>query len=146
MEETAQRVKAAKDEAPQRRAASSTSIRSACVTCRPTQKEAEEYYRYAIIEKGDWSAVDGILAQEEHLGRHRGPGGIPAPAPWLRQRHGRAADGRRPDRIAQILADLSHAGVRGIGFSFVNYLKELPFFCDEVLPRLERMGVRAKRK
>jgi alkanesulfonate monooxygenase SsuD/methylene tetrahydromethanopterin reductase-like flavin-dependent oxidoreductase (luciferase family) len=51
-----------------------------------------------------------------------------------------------PDRIAQTLADLSHAGLRGIGFSFVNYLKELPFFCGEVLPRLERMGVRAKRR
>ena len=51
-----------------------------------------------------------------------------------------------PDEIAQQLADLSRAGLRGIGFSFVNYLKELPYFCDEVLPRLERMGIRAKAK
>jgi FMNH2-dependent dimethyl sulfone monooxygenase len=51
-----------------------------------------------------------------------------------------------PDRIAGTLADLSRAGLRGIGFSFVNYLRELPYFCDEVLPRLERMGIRAKRK
>ena len=28
-----------------------------------------------------------------------------------------------PDRIAQTLADLSQAGLRGIGFSFVNYLR-----------------------
>jgi FMNH2-dependent dimethyl sulfone monooxygenase len=28
----------------------------------------------------------------------------------------------------------------------VNYLNELPYFCDEVLPRLERMGIREKRK
>ena len=27
---------------------------------------------------------------------------------------------------------------------FVNYLEELPYFCDEVLPRLERMGLREK--
>ena len=51
-----------------------------------------------------------------------------------------------PDQIAKTLADLSRAGLRGIGFSFVNYLRELPYFCDEVLPRLERMGIRAKRK
>ena len=51
-----------------------------------------------------------------------------------------------PDQVAQTLADLSRAGVRGIGFSFVNYLQELPFFCDEVLPRLERMGIREKRR
>ena len=36
------------------------------------------------------------------------------------------------------------AGIRGIAFSMVNYLDELPFFRDEVLPRLQRMGVRAK--
>ena len=29
-----------------------------------------------------------------------------------------------------------------MGISLVNYLDELPFFCDEVLPRLERMGLR----
>ncbi len=51
-----------------------------------------------------------------------------------------------PDQIAKQLADLSAAGLRGIGFSFVNYLRELPYFCDEVLPRLERIGVREKRK
>ena len=39
---------------------------------------------------------------------------------------------------------MSRAGVRGIAISFVNYLDDLPFFRDEVLPRLERMGLRAK--
>ena len=50
-----------------------------------------------------------------------------------------------PDQIAKQLAELSNAGLRGIGFSFVNYLRELPYFCDEVLPRLERLGIREKR-
>ena len=31
----------------------------------------------------------------------------------------------------------------GIAVSFVNYLKEVPYFCGEVLPRLKRMGLRA---
>jgi alkanesulfonate monooxygenase SsuD/methylene tetrahydromethanopterin reductase-like flavin-dependent oxidoreductase (luciferase family) len=51
-----------------------------------------------------------------------------------------------PDHVAQAMADLSHAGLTGIGLSLINYLDELPFFCDEVLPRLERMGVREKRR
>ena len=34
------------------------------------------------------------------------------------------------------------AGMRGIAVSFVNYLNETPYFCDEVLPRLVRLGVR----
>ena len=38
---------------------------------------------------------------------------------------------------------VSAAGFAGMCFSFVNYLDEFPFFRDEVLPRLERMGLRA---
>ena len=48
-----------------------------------------------------------------------------------------------PDRVADELATISKAGMRGIALSFVNYLDELPYFCDEVLPRLVRLGVRA---
>ena len=51
-----------------------------------------------------------------------------------------------PDHVAKTLAELSHAGLTGIGISLINYLDELPFFCDEVLPRLERMGLREKRR
>ena len=35
-------------------------------------------------------------------------------------------------------------GLTGIAVSFVNYLDELPYFCAEVLPRLERLGLREK--
>jgi hypothetical protein len=37
---------------------------------------------------------------------------------------------------------VSAAGFAGMCFSFVNYLDEFPFFRDEVLPRLERLGLR----
>ena len=50
-----------------------------------------------------------------------------------------------PDHVANHLIDLSQAGLPGIAFSFVNYINELPFFCDEVLPRLQRTGMREKR-
>ena len=49
-----------------------------------------------------------------------------------------------PDYVAAALADLSKAGLTGIGISLVNYLNELPYFCDEVIGRLERMGIREK--
>jgi hypothetical protein len=39
---------------------------------------------------------------------------------------------------------LHKAGLTGIGISLVNYLNELPYFCDEVIGRLERMGIREK--
>ena len=40
------------------------------------------------------------------------------------------------------LVELSRAGCDGIAVSFVNYADELPFFRDEVLPRLEKAGLR----
>ena len=48
-----------------------------------------------------------------------------------------------PDRVAQDLAAISEAGIRGIAVSFVNYLDEVPYFAAEVLPRLARLGLRA---
>ena len=115
------------------------------ITLRPTQKEAEEYYRHCVIEQADWSAVDRILAKknispetvgaEEHQRQRNG----------YAQGMGGLAIVGDPDRVAQILINLSQAGLRGIGVSFVNYLNELPYFRDEVLPRLERAGIREKR-
>ena len=50
-----------------------------------------------------------------------------------------------PDKMAEELATVGRAGLRGVALSFVNYLDDLPYFRDEVLPRLERMGLREPR-
>jgi dimethylsulfone monooxygenase len=31
------------------------------VTCRPTARETQDYYRHAVIDNADWAAVDNIL-------------------------------------------------------------------------------------
>jgi dimethylsulfone monooxygenase len=112
------------------------------ITCRPTKKEADDYYRHCIIDNADWSAVDAILAKRKVTREAVGD------AEFERQRQ-HQANGMGglpiigdPDGVAQELAKLSRAGLRGIGASFVNYGKELPYFASEVLPRLERMGLR----
>ena len=113
------------------------------VTCRPTNAEAQDYYRHCVTDNADWSAVDAILAKRkvteasvgaEEFTRQRahqanGMGGLPLIG--------------NPDTVASDLAALSHTGLGGIGISFVNYLDELPYFCAEVLPRLARMGLRS---
>src|SRR6185503_5520530 len=115
------------------------------IICRTTQKEADEYYRYAILEMADWTSLEGMLKIKnitpESVGVEQ----------YKRQREYLAARGiggypfvGTPDSIAEELATLSRAGVRGIAFSMVNYLHELPLFRDEVLPRLQRIGVRAR--
>jgi dimethylsulfone monooxygenase len=115
------------------------------ITCKPTKKEAEEYYNHCIVEHADWSAVDSILAlknitaqntppdkfQQARTGYAQGMGGLPI-----------VGD---PDHVASQLIDLSKAGLTGVAVSLVNYIDELPFFCDEVLPRLERAELREKR-
>ena len=114
------------------------------VTCRPTMRKAEEYWRHCIVDNADWAAVDNILAMRnitpethgpeefERLRNHQanGMGGLPL-----------VGD---PDAVAQQLAQLTAAGLTGIAVSFVNYLDELPYFCAEVLPRLARLGLREK--
>ena len=113
------------------------------VVCRPTQKEAEDYYRYAVIENADWGAVAQMMALKNITPQ------TVSPEEFGRQQHYFASKGiggypfvGTPDQVAQELANISKAGMRGIALSFVNYLNELPYFRDEVLPRLARLGVR----
>jgi alkanesulfonate monooxygenase SsuD/methylene tetrahydromethanopterin reductase-like flavin-dependent oxidoreductase (luciferase family) len=116
------------------------------VICRPSQKQAEEYYRHAIIENADWGAIDGMLANKS-ITRAT----VPADEYEAKRRYfaANAIGGYpfvgTPDRVAEELATISRAGMRGIALSFVNYLLELPYFCDEVLPRLARLGLRCAR-
>jgi alkanesulfonate monooxygenase SsuD/methylene tetrahydromethanopterin reductase-like flavin-dependent oxidoreductase (luciferase family) len=115
------------------------------VVCRPTQQEAEDYYRHAIIENADWGAIDGMLANRKIT-----PQTISAEEYESKRRYfaANAIGGYpfvgTPDRVAEELEIISKAGVRGIALSFVNYLDEVPYFCDEVLPRLVRHGVRVR--
>jgi len=113
------------------------------IVCRPTQKEADDYYRYAMIDMADWGSVDRMMeiknltpqtlgekayAEKRFYFASRAIGGYPFVG--------------TPDRVADELIALSRSNIRGIAFSMVNYLEELPLFRDEVLPRLERAGVR----
>jgi FMNH2-dependent dimethyl sulfone monooxygenase len=114
------------------------------VICRPSQKEAEEYYRHAIIDNADWGAIDGMLANKSIT-----PKTVP-PDEYEAKRRYFAANAiggypfvGTPDRVAEELATISRAGMRGIALSFVNYLLELPQFCEAVLPRLARLGLRS---
>ena len=112
------------------------------VTCRPTTTEAREYYHYCTSENADWGAVDNILAM-----RNITPETTPrAEYEEMRRNFANGLSGLPivgdPDTAAAELARLHQAGFKGIAVSFVNYIDELPYFCDEVLPRLRRMGLR----
>jgi alkanesulfonate monooxygenase SsuD/methylene tetrahydromethanopterin reductase-like flavin-dependent oxidoreductase (luciferase family) len=115
------------------------------VTCRPTRQEAEDYDRYSLVENADWAAVDNILAMKDITPEKH----TPAEFEDIRRKQAYGMGGVRligsPDDVARDLAAICAAGITGIGFSFVNYLEDLPYFCAEVIPRLERLGLRATR-
>jgi len=47
-----------------------------------------------------------------------------------------------PDDIVADMLQMSQLGLTGTSVAFLDYLKEIPFFVQEVLPRLRRLGLR----
>jgi dimethylsulfone monooxygenase len=143
LDDTAKKVRQARDAArAQNRDIGCYTV--GVVTCRPTRKEAEEYFHHCIVERADWSAVDGILAL-----KNISPQTVPMQEYLTQRSHyaqgmGGLAMVGDPDHVAAQVADLSKAGLTGIAISLVNYIEELPYFRDEVIGRLERMGLREK--
>jgi alkanesulfonate monooxygenase SsuD/methylene tetrahydromethanopterin reductase-like flavin-dependent oxidoreductase (luciferase family) len=124
------------------------------VVCRPTRRQAEDYFHYFAEEMAD---NDG----QDYYRRTRGatvPGAGAAPIArpfenrFTRTGAGRYAGGYPgaypfvgcPDDVAEEMARMSGTGLAGCTVAFVDYLKEIPFFVQEVLPRLERLGLREK--
>ena len=84
----------------------------------PTQKEAEEYYHHAIIENADWGAVDGMLSIKDITPETVGAEEYRKKREYFASR---AIGGYpyvgTPDLIAEEMAALSRAGIRGIAFT-----------------------------
>jgi FMNH2-dependent dimethyl sulfone monooxygenase len=112
------------------------------VYCAPTRREAEERFHHVSIENADWSAVDAIMPMYGQK--------IDKSDPQYEETRRRFAHGLSgflatgtPDDVAATFAKVSAAGFDGVAFSFFDYAADLPYFAQEVLPRLERLGIRA---
>jgi len=123
----------------------------ASVVCRPTEAEVKEFAQHCV-DHADWEALDyqyrlyqsesgsrGRSAEENARNRAQDPA-----RPVLGYGGSYSIRGT-PDQVAGEIKRLHDAGFSGIGLCFVNYLDELPYFVQEVIPRLERMGIRAPR-
>jgi len=119
---------------------------SGAVVCRPTQQEAEEYFHYFAVEHRDDGAIDTMFNLYLSLANQRTM--TRAEAETLRARYGAGYGGLLavgdPDTVAGALKELAEAGFDGFCFSLVAYNDELPYFLQEVVPRLERLGLRQK--
>lgn len=121
------------------------------VVCRETQKEADDFYYYYAEEMADREALDyykrqkGIASKDDaryvdrplatRFSNATGKsyaGSYPGAYPLV----------GTPESIAEEMVRMHRAGFGGITIAFLNYLDELPFFVDRVLPLLEQAGVR----
>ena len=116
------------------------------IVCRPTQREADEYLQY-VVDHADWGAIGYLAGLHAREGRQQTDPQrlVHSSANPLARRalaRGSYCVVGDPDAVARELARLQTAGLDGLAINFVDYLKELPYFAAEVLPRLERLGLR----
>jgi alkanesulfonate monooxygenase SsuD/methylene tetrahydromethanopterin reductase-like flavin-dependent oxidoreductase (luciferase family) len=112
---------------------------SCAIVCRPTEREAEEFARYYIVERGDWEAVASIS-------RHRYPARPPRTGEPLRSPGwGSYLIVGTPEQVAERMLHLSALGLDGAVLSWVNYQAELDAWAADVLPLLEQAGLRKPR-
>lgn len=112
------------------------------VVCRPSQREAEEYLDYYANQQADWDAVDYLMKLQGLHAQSFTPEALASFRDRFVAGHGGFPLVGTPDHIADQLEQLSATGIAGTTLAFVDYAREFPYFRDEVLPRLERKGLR----
>ncbi len=112
------------------------------MTCRPTKKEAEEYFQYYAVENADWDAAENMI-----VGRGIVKHGITEEMHQAARIRAAAGNGALPivgdpDDVVAMMKRLSEGGISALAMGFTNYLEHFPYFRDEVLPRLVHEGLR----
>lgn len=115
------------------------------VVCRDTEKEARDYVRYYVDEKGDWEAAEGVIrailgGKEESLPVDRihnmtreflaGWAGYPLVG--------------TPEQIVDELQKLYQAGIEGIALSWVDYEAGVDIVNEKILPLMVQAGLRKR--
>lgn len=109
--------------------------------CRPTRKETDEYYHYIVHEMGDWAAADYTAEIRTRGGSTSGPKLAQMKEAII------SGTGTFPvvgsyDEVVETFRKISEAGIDGMAVGLVNYIDDLPALRDEIIPRMERLGLR----
>ena len=117
------------------------------IISRATKKDTREYYDYIVNEQGDWEAAEHIVAIRISGGGRSIP---PELVRKMTERHV-SGIGTMPvvgdyDEVAAQFKRMSDAGLDGMAVGLVNYIDEFPILRDEILPRMERLGLRNPHK
>ncbi len=115
------------------------------VVCRPTAAEAEDYLNYYAGENADWDAVDNLMALQGMHAQSFTSEMLQTFRSRFAAGHGSCPLVGTPDQVADAIERFHNAGFSGMTLAFVDYIGELEYFAQEVLPRLEAKGVRVPR-
>ena len=124
------------------------------IVCRSTRQEAEDFYYYYAEEMADKKSIAYIVEQKmatvgADTTRTERPDTNPEAN--FRKGGGKIHPGvfpgyyilvGTPDDVAEEMIEMSKAGLAGASICFVDFLQAMPYFIQEVLPRLERAGLR----
>jgi len=116
---------------------------SHCV-CRPTEQEAQDYYKYYVGES-DWAAVDYVVKMQFATAQSFPHDLLALIKERMAAGHGGFPLIGSPTQVADGIEALHKAGFAGTTLSFVNYVEEFPYFAETVLPILEQRGIRTIR-
>jgi alkanesulfonate monooxygenase SsuD/methylene tetrahydromethanopterin reductase-like flavin-dependent oxidoreductase (luciferase family) len=112
------------------------------IVVRETEKEAQDYYNYYVMEKGDWEACENIArVLQVQSQNHSDEMYQKFKARFIAGWGGWPIVGS-PEQVTDKLIELSKTNVNGALLTMVDYNEELPFFNERVMPLLKQAGLR----
>ena len=100
-----------------------------------------KYYHHLVYEMGDWEAAEHAVSIRTK--------GRDTPLKLLTTLKERMISGVGTypvvgsyDDIAEQFRMMSDCGVNGMAIGLTNYITDFPILRDEILPRMERLGLR----
>jgi alkanesulfonate monooxygenase SsuD/methylene tetrahydromethanopterin reductase-like flavin-dependent oxidoreductase (luciferase family) len=114
---------------------------SSHLVARATRKEADEWYHHLVYELGDWTGVRESL-EERGARRTRPYASLDRLAERVISGVGTFLVKGSYDDAAATYKALYDAGFNGMAVGMIDYAEQFLTFRDEILPRLERLGLR----
>lgn len=114
------------------------------VVCRESQAEAEDYYAKYAEREADKGAVDYHMSQKQKFAGSHDEATFRLHAKRFAGGAGTYPLIGTPRQIVDEMVRMHEIGFAGTTVSFVNYLYELPFFIDQVLPLMKKAGLRVE--
>jgi len=114
----------------------------AYIVCRDTEKEAQDFVREYVYDRGDWEGVRNLLDVLVPNSQSALGDGWEAMAANLIAGYGAIPLVGTPEQIVDGMLAFADAGLDGITLSWVNYEEGLLQFQETLLPMMQQAGLR----